>query len=82
MVGSGLMSHLSIHFFDLGQNGWVRNAETINLFNHYIFTSSDPKMSDDDESDMPVAESSIGKAIKEQCKLDKDMLGMMKVTPI
>ena len=33
----------------------------------------------DEESEMPVAESSIGKALKEQCKLDKEMLGMMKV---
>jgi hypothetical protein len=33
----------------------------------------------EDESDTPVAESSIGKALKEQCKLDKEMLGMMKV---
>ena len=39
---------------------------------------SDLRMSED-EADTPVAESSIGKALKEQCKLDKDMLGMMKV---
>ena len=33
-------------------------------------------MSDDEEC---VAESTIGRAITEQCKFDKEMLGMMKV---
>ena len=33
----------------------------------------------DDEVDTPVAESTIGKALKEQCKLDKEMMGLMKV---
>ena len=33
----------------------------------------------DDDVDTPVAESTIGKALKEQCKLDKEMMGLMKV---
>ena len=33
----------------------------------------------DDEVETPVAESTIGKALKEQCKLDKEMMGLMKV---
>ena len=37
-------------------------------------------MSDDEGADPPVAQSAIGKALKEQCKLDKELMGFMKVS--
>lgn len=36
-------------------------------------------MSDDEADHAPVPESAIGRALKEQCKFDKEMLGFMKV---
>ena len=33
----------------------------------------------EEEVEAVVSESTIGKAIKEQCKLDREMMGMMKV---
>ena len=68
---------MEFHLYYFEYYFWPRNNRDF-LLSLLIPAFSDLRMSED-EADTPVAESSIGKALKEQCKLDKDMLGMMKV---